>query len=200
MKCDVTIGRLKKGEKTRIVAFGDSLTQGWMVRRGYVDFLHDMLTSHYRVGIDMINRGIPGNTSDDGLARIRRDVLDNEPHCVILQFGLNDAYMGSTPGRLKKNLSSMIERIGLDTGAEILLVTSCAINNEHENRMAEEFYRAITDLAGEKGLPLAEIHRYWLDKIKNGTSHSDLVQGDMVHPTVEGYRLMAEAIMEKFSS
>jgi len=31
-----TIEKLKRGEKVIIAALGDSLTQGWMVRRGYV--------------------------------------------------------------------------------------------------------------------------------------------------------------------
>ncbi len=46
-KPDKTIGRLKSGEPLRIVALGDSLTQGWMVRRGYVDFLNDMIKAKF---------------------------------------------------------------------------------------------------------------------------------------------------------
>lgn len=198
MKCSATIEKLANHETTTIVAFGDSLTQGWMTRKGYVDFLHEMLQEKYNGSIEMINRGIPGNTSDDGLARLRRDVLDRDPHLVLIQFALNDAYMGSSPGRLKKNIKSMIDRIRLDTSAEILLLTSCAINHEEENRVARAFYQSIIDLGDEENLPVARVHRYWEEKIREGIPHRSLVQGDMVHPTVEGYRLMAEAIMEKF--
>lgn len=198
MKCTVTIEKLNKNEPLRIVAFGDSLTQGWMTRKGYVDFLHEMLKERYHEQIEMINRGIPGNTSDDGLERLRRDVLDRDPDLVLLQFALNDAYMGSSPGRLKNNLKSMITRIRLDTAAEILLLTSISIYNEAEDRVADTFYEAITGLAAEEKLPVAQVHSYWKKKISQGMHHGDLVQGDMVHPTVEGYRLMAEAVMEKF--
>ena len=198
MKCTASIEKLSKNEPLRIVAFGDSLTQGWMTRKGYVDFLHDMLVERYHNNIEMINRGIPGNTSDDGLERLRRDVLDRAPDLVLLQFALNDAYMGSSPGRLKKNLKSMIVRIRLDTTAEILLLTSSSIYNQTEDKVADTFYDAITSLAEEEKLPVAEVHSYWKRKISQGIDHGMLVQGDMVHPTVEGYRLMAEAVMEKF--
>jgi len=198
MKCSATIEKLEQNEPVRIVAFGDSLTQGWMTRKGYVDFLHEMLLERFNDNIEMINRGIPGNTSDDGLERLRRDVLDRDPDLVLIQFALNDAYMGSSPGRLKNNIKSMVVRIRLDTAAEILLLTSCSIYNEAEDRMADTFYSAITGLGTEEHLPVAEVHTYWKNKIRSGIDHRSLVQGDMVHPTIAGYKLMAEAVMEKF--
>ena len=42
MKPIKTIGKLKSGAKTTIVALGDSLTQGWMVRKGYIHFMEEM--------------------------------------------------------------------------------------------------------------------------------------------------------------
>ncbi|TFG93772.1 MAG: hypothetical protein E4H15_00405 [Syntrophobacterales bacterium] len=49
------------------------------------------------------------------------------------------------------------------------------------------------------GLPLAQVHVYWNDKISEGTRFDDLVQTDRVHPVSQGYRIMAEAIMKLFS-
>ncbi|HLA28461.1 MAG TPA: LEA type 2 family protein [Syntrophales bacterium] len=43
MKPIKTIGKLKSGAETAIVAPGDSLTQGRMVRKGCIDFLEKML-------------------------------------------------------------------------------------------------------------------------------------------------------------
>lgn len=174
MKCSATIKKLDKKEEITIVAFGDSLTQGWMTRKGYVDFLHEMLQEKYHDGIKMINRGIPGNTSDDGLERLRRDVLDRNPTLVIIQFALNDACMGGSPERLKRNIKSMIDRIRLDTSAEILLLTSCAIHHEEENRAANAFYQSIIDLGEEEKLPVALVHRYWE---KNKGRHSPPIPG-----------------------
>jgi len=191
--------KLETGEKLTIVAFGDSLTQGWMVRKGYVDFLQEMLVRRYPAArFTMVNRGIPGNTSEDGLYRLRHDVLDLNPHLVLVQFALNDAYMGVRAQRFKNNLETIVDQISLDTDAEIILVTSVFIHNEEENRMAELFYGMIEEIGAAKNIPLARVHQYWKECVASGVSHASLVQSDMVHPTVEGYRLMAEAVMKLF--
>jgi len=199
MELENIIRKMKAGENVTIVAFGDSLTQGWMVRKGYINFIDEMLSLKYPESRHrIINRGIPGDTSDAGLYRLGRDVLDENPDLVLIQFALNDAYMGFSPGRLKKNILSMIERIKDDTSAAILLITSVMINIRDENSMAEKFYSILQEIAKEEDIPIALVHEYWKKMISDGIEHSSLVQGDQVHPTVEGYRLMAEAVMELF--
>jgi len=199
MELENIIKKLKAGENVTIVAFGDSLTHGWMVSKGYIDFIDEMLSLKYPESRHrIINRGIPGDTSDAGLYRIRRDVLDENPDLILIQFALNDAYMGSSPGRLKRNILSMIERIKDDTSAAILLITSVMINIKHENSMAEKFYSILQEISLEKDIPIALVHEYWKKMISDGIDHGSLVQGDQVHPTVEGHRLMAEAVMELF--
>ena len=42
-----TIAKLKSGEDVKIVAIGDSLTYGWLVSKGYLDFLKEMLRKRY---------------------------------------------------------------------------------------------------------------------------------------------------------
>ena len=53
--------------------------------------------------------------------------------------------------------------------------------------------------SGEKeGLPVARVHEYWKEQVSSGLNNNMLVQADNVHPTVEGYRVMAEAVMHVF--
>ncbi|HQQ51195.1 MAG TPA: hypothetical protein PLZ29_08345, partial [Spirochaetota bacterium] len=59
-------------------------------------------------------------------------------------------------------------------------------------------YDAIEKLGAANGLPVVRVHEYWRKKISEVAEFRGLVQPDMVHPTVEGYRLMAEAVMEVF--
>ena len=82
--------------------------------------------------------------------------------------------------------------------AEIVLVTSVHLGDARDNAIAAPFYARIEDLASVNDLPVARVHEYWRKKISDGVEFRKLVQFDMVHPTVEGYRLMAEAIMEVF--
>lgn len=43
MKPVATIAKLMAGIPLKWVALGDSLTYGWMVKKGYLDFLNDMI-------------------------------------------------------------------------------------------------------------------------------------------------------------
>jgi len=192
-----SIRKLTSGEPIRVVALGDSLTQGWMVRKGYLDFLAEMLEKKYpNCEVTIINRGIPGDTAEGGLFRLREDVLDNDPDLVFIQFALNDAFMGVDPDRFKNTIKSIVEQIRVDTDAEILLITSVPIMHESEDIMVEKFYSRLADISEEEDVDIAPVHRYWKKKISEGVDFRGLVQGDMVHPNVEGYRLIAEAIME----
>ncbi len=199
MKAVKTIDRLSQGTHTAIVALGDSLTQGWLVNRGYLVFLGEMLRERYpRAQFSIINRGIPGDTAEGGLSRVREDVIDEDPDCVFIQFALNDAFIGHPVERYKRSLQSIIDRIRENTDAEIILLTSVHLGESRDNATAAPFYAKIEELAAENSLPVARVHEYWRKKIQEGVEFRSLVQFDMVHPTVEGYRLMAEAIMEVF--
>ena len=47
MKAESTIKRLRDKLPVTIVALGDSLSYGWMVRKGYLQFLEEMLLERY---------------------------------------------------------------------------------------------------------------------------------------------------------
>lgn len=199
MKAESTIKRLRDKLPVTIVALGDSLSYGWMVRKGYLQFLEEMLMERYPgCRLTIINRGIPGDTAEGGLYRTREDVIDEDPDCVFIQFALNDAFVGYTPERYKNNVQAIISEIRDNTSAEIVLITSVYMGSAYENEMADGFYTRLEELAAMNNLPIARVHEYWRSKIEQGTEFKKLVQFDMVHPTVEGYRLMAEAIMEVF--
>ncbi len=199
MNTEKTIQKLKEGKDVTIVALGDSLTYGWMVGKGYLDFLDEMLRSKFPDSrFKLINKGIPGDTADGGLYRLREDVIAYNPDCVLIQFALNDSAVGISPDVYSSNVQKIIEQIMSDTQAEIVLVTSICLGNTLENESANRFYRELDDRARENGLPIARVHEYWKRKIQEGTEFRKLVQFDLVHPTVAGYRLMAEAVMEVF--
>lgn len=186
-------------EPVVIVGFGDSLTQGWMVRKGYLDFLSEMIAEAYPDGnCTIINRGIPGDTAEGGLYRVSSDVNDEDPDLVLVQFALNDAYMGVSKNSFGNSIRQIINSIRENTSAEILLLTSVHVIYPLESKTAEEFYAVLENISNEENLPLAKVHEHWKEAIKKGKDHRLLVQGDGVHPTVEGYRLMAEAVFEFF--
>jgi lysophospholipase L1-like esterase len=68
----------------QLICFGDSITQG-RIGSSYVDMLRIALP-----GVDVVNRGIDGDTTYNLLTRIDRDVIAHQPDLVSVMIGLND--------------------------------------------------------------------------------------------------------------
>ena len=194
-----TIERLRQGKDVTITALGDSFTQGWMVSSGYIDYFYQMLSEQYPdADIHMVNAGIPGDTAEGGLHRLRRDVIQHNPHCVLVQFALNDAVTGYTPSTYGNFIRSIVRQARKETGADIVLITSNWLNGLPERDIADSFYREMEDIGIELDTPVAAVHRYWEEKVRQGLSQKDLVQFDGVHPTNKGHQLIAEALFRLF--
>jgi acyl-CoA thioesterase-1 len=190
---------LSTGTPVTIVALGDSLTQGWMVSKGYIDYLKEMLHVKFPQNrLNLINSGIPGDTADSGLYRMKWDVLRYNPDCVFIQYALNDAFSGFTEQQFKRSIKGIIDNIRDNGDAEIVLITSVYIGDNDDNRLVEGYYHQLEILGRDYRIPVVLTHEYWKKKIREGILFGTLVQFDGVHPTEEGYKLMAEAVMGIF--
>jgi acyl-CoA thioesterase-1 len=94
-----------------IICFGDSLTAGYGTDLGqsYPDQLQRDLDAegyHYHV----VNSGISGNTTKDGLDRIAR-VLARHPQIVVVEFGGNDGLRGLPIEQTQANLSAILAKL-----------------------------------------------------------------------------------------
>ncbi len=103
-----------------LVCFGDSLTAGFGTEPGeaYPERLQALLDAqgyHYRV----VNAGISGETTKDGLERVQR-VIARHPQIVVLEFGGNDGLRGLPLEQTKANLAAMIEQLQA-SGIEVAL-------------------------------------------------------------------------------
>ncbi len=150
MNLQKTIHKLKTGQDLKIVALGDSLTYGWMVEKGYLDFLKEMLIAKYpRSILKIINRGIPGDTAEGGLRRLHDHVLKADPDLVFIQFALNDAFSGYPVERFQSNIMTITGKIKDDTSSETLLLTSTALD-DRDKHIAEKYYNSLKDIAGKE--------------------------------------------------
>ncbi len=109
-----------KDSRPLLVCFGDSLTAGYGTDPGesYPDDLQRLLDAggyNYRV----VNSGISGNTTKDGVERMAR-VMAKHPRLVVLEFGGNDGLRGLPIEQTQANLETMIEYLQ-QNGAEVAL-------------------------------------------------------------------------------
>ena len=103
---------LEAGADVTIVAYGDSITAGFAVRRGFPSFWKEMLDEKYpEAGLEMINSGISGDTTLDGLSRLDWAALSYEPDLVTINFGINDCVLGLGLEEFEMNLVEMVRRI-----------------------------------------------------------------------------------------
>ena len=155
-------------------------------------------TKYPESGFRLINKGIPGDTANSGLYRLKGDVLRYSPDCVFIQYAINDAFSGYTERLFKSNVKGIIDGIRENGNADIVLITSGYIGDNDDNRYVEGYYHQLEALGADYGIPVVLTHEYWKIRIKEGVIFESLVQYDGVHPTEEGYRLMAEAVMNLF--
>ncbi len=172
-------------DRTRgvIVCMGDSLTAGYRVdeSEAYPALLSSMLA---RDGLPykVINAGVSGETSSGALARLDW-VLTLAPDIVILETGGNDGLRGVDPALTRRNLDAIVTRFRSE-GVVVLLAGMQMVRNL--GPVFTEAFRSIyPEIAETHGLILMP---FFLDGV---AGNPRLNQPDGIHPTAEGYRIVA---------
>jgi len=89
--------------KMKIVCLGDSLTYGFGVRRSKIW----TKLAQEKLGMEIINEGINGDTSGGMLSRFHNSVYIQRPQAVLIMGGVNDLIAGADLGVVKANIMSM---------------------------------------------------------------------------------------------
>ncbi|SFZ98769.1 lipolytic enzyme, G-D-S-L [hydrothermal vent metagenome] len=163
-----------------ILAFGDSLTYGFGADREESYPSRLTLLSGYNV----INAGVNGDTSEDGLKRLAPYLENPSVKLMILFFGGNDILQKKSMLELKQNLLSMID-MAKEKNIEILLVSVPNISLFGLSSL--DLYEDISD---EEDIPL--LKGMLSDILSNPSEKSDYI-----HPNAKGYEKMAKEIYKK---
>ena len=169
----------------KIVAFGDSVTQGcfevydngdgsirvvYDMKNAYHAMLSDLIAEIFPyAAVTVVNAGISGDSTEGGLKRLERDVISECPDLVIISFGLNDCVVRGREyaDTYANNLKEMFLR-AKEIGAEVIYMTPpmmCKtvrpeVEGEELRRIAKDVARAqndgLLDLYCEKGMKVAE--------------------------------------------
>jgi len=182
-----------------IVAFGDSITAGYAVRRGFPYFWREALARKYpSARIELHNEGVSGDTSFDGLARLGWSVLPHRPDLVTMNFGINDAAYGISIEEFSSNLVEMAERIQAECGSEVILLSSQPLLTAGFNDLVLRYYNALEAVAKEMGLGYVDVYGAWMECAEAGVPLESLILSGLDHPNEAGYRIIAEALMKLF--
>jgi acyl-CoA thioesterase-1 len=174
-------------DRPRIVAFGDSLTAGLGVaaEEAYPARLQRRLEEQglrYRV----INAGVSGDTTAGGLRRVEW-VLKSRPAIVILELGGNDGLRGLNLQETRANLERIIQRCQESSVTVVLAGMKLPPNYGADyTKGFEAIYPALAKQYRVTLIP------FFLDGVAGSAS---LNQADGIHPTSEGYRIIADKVL-----
>lgn len=170
-----------------IACFGDSLTAGYGADDGqsYPDFLQkdlDQAGFRYRI----VNEGISGNTTKDGVDRLP-EVVALHPAVVVLEFGGNDGLRGLKTQTTRANLARMIEALKA-SGAKVVLA-GITLPPDYGPDYINAFTANYPALARRYGLPVLPF------LLKNVYGVPGLMQADNTHATDRGNAVVAQNLM-----
>lgn len=161
-----------------ILAFGDSLTYGYgaSTAQSYPVQLSQLL------GMKVINAGISGEKSKQGLERLSALLDEHQPQLLLLCHGGNDVLKKQNLDRMKENLANMIE-MAQSRDIQVVLISV------PEASLFLPDIKQYQELAEQYKIPLE--NDIIKDVLKKPSLHSDAI-----HPNAQGYRLIAEAVYE----
>ena len=190
---------IESGADATIVCFGDSITAGYAVRRGFPSFLLESLRQRFPDSkIEMINSGISGDTSQDGLSRLDWAVLSYEPDLVTINFGINDCVLGLSLEEYEMNLVEMVRRIRAGPDSEILLLSSQPLESPPYDQRVLDYYQTVETVAKEMNVGFVDVYGAWMKRVQAGMPLDSLILPGLDHPNEAGYRIIAEELMSLF--
>jgi lysophospholipase L1-like esterase len=160
-----------------VLAFGDSITYGTGASPGEsYPVVLARLTDR-----TVINAGVPGEMSAEGLQRLPAALDNYRPALLLLCLGGNDFLHNLDDRQTADNVRAMV-RLAKERGIETLLI---GVPKPALLPAPPPFYR---EIAREFGVPYeGEV----LKKILTDNS----LKADYIHPNREGYKVLAETVL-----
>jgi lysophospholipase L1-like esterase len=210
-----------------IVLFGASSTALRPGTKTYGELLQQTFQEK-KIPIEVINAGVPGNTTALALQRFQKDVLDHNPSLVVIQFGINDSAVDvwKDPPMEKPrvelpvylmNLESMIDRIQNQNG-EVILMSPQRLSwskktrelygkppyviddEEGFNVILDTYVAGLRELAVRKNVRFIDINAaYSKYPADYGAPYSELLHQDGMHPNDQGHQLVFDHLIEALS-
>jgi lysophospholipase L1-like esterase len=166
-----------------ILAFGDSLTYGTGASKAtsYPSVLADL------TGLRVINEGVAGEQTAQGLARLPSVLAEYQPDLVILCHGGNDILRRKSKDQARQNLEAMVGLIET-SGAQVVLLgvpdfglflaVAEFINKAAENTKVAYIQDLLPDLQGDNSIRSDTVHF-------NAEGYAQLAQG--IHQSLQGF-------------
>ena len=141
----------------------------------------------------VLNRGVDGERSDQIESRIERDVVAHSPRVVVIIAGVNDVYQGRQAAEVVARLRSMYGRA---RAAGIAVVAGTIVPYNTATAGQNDQMRAINAWISEEAQRDSNILAVDTRAAVAAPGNPDVLAAspDGLHPDIDGYRRMAEAL------
>jgi acyl-CoA thioesterase-1 len=170
-----------------IVCFGDSLTAGYGAEFGksYPDYLQaDLDAKGYRYRV--VNQGISGNTTKDGVERVDT-IVAMKPAVVVVEFGGNDGLRGLPIEDSRSNLDKILGT--LKTSGTKVVLAGITLPPDYGPDYIKQFNETYVLLAKKYNVPLLPF------LLKGVFGVDGMMQADRTHATADGNKVVANNVL-----
>jgi acyl-CoA thioesterase-1 len=174
----------------RIVVLGDSLSAEYGLTRGsgWVALLDQRLKSQ-KLGAEVINASISGDTTSGGRSRLPALLKQHRPTHLIIELGGNDALRGLPLKMTRDNLTAMV-KAGKEAGAKVTVV-GMQIPPNMGASYARDFEGSFRTVAQEEKVALVP---FLLAGVADRPDMADWFQGDRIHPLAKAHPVMLDNV------
>ena len=197
LKC---VDNVKKGLKSKIVCFGDSITWGYTLGiqspENYPASLKKRIKKEYpRSNISVINEGHNGWTSSDALSYVDK-IIKLNPDLVIIMFGINDLLKGIDLKSYLFNIKQIIKKIK-KFKIDVIFLSPTEINRNNNN-ILDVYARKALRIARYNGANIIDIRKIMKKTFKlMGVGKSYFLSIDTLHIKSSKYKIISELIYKK---
>ena len=168
----------RDSDGTDIIAFGDSLIAGVGAREGMT--LTEQLSR--TLGVPIINEGISGATTRDGVENIDNVLAQYHPRLVIISLGGNDFLQQIPREETKRNLAYIIKTIEAQGSMVLILGVRSGLIGGGFDAEFEKLSSQYSTL--------------YVEDILSGIFGDTRYMSDAVHPNDAGYKLITDRIVQ----
>ena len=198
-------------KKTKVIFFGDSITELGVKKDKYVGYIVRM-DSMLKAGkkddqYELIGSGISANKDYDLYLRLDEDVLGKNPDIVVIYVGVNDVWhktllgTGTDPDKFEKFYNAILRKMK-ERNIKAILCTPAVVGEKTDmsNPLDGDLNRysnIIRDIAKKNDLPLVDLRQKFLDYNNANNPENkekDILTYDRVHLNAKGNQLVADAM------
>ncbi len=206
----VSVMSMVDDKKTRIVFFGDSITQAGVNANGYIRVLDTMLRNKgVAEKYELIGAGIGGNKIYDLYLRMDDDVLAKNPDVVVVWVGVNDVWhkasygTGTDADKFEKFYTAVVKKL-LAKNIKVYLATPSTIGEKTDNSNQQDgdlnqYSNIIRRVATANNCGVIDLRKKFLEyNLANNPDNkeSGILTTDRVHLNPKGNKFVAEKMME----